>query len=155
MIPHRARAVLPLVLLMTSLSGCAKRQAPVEGGRQQNAAPTGEATITSSDIDRAPAPGESIEKILQGRVAGVVVSRTQDGGIAVRIRGGTSILGNNEPLYVVNGVAIEPGPNGSLTGISPYDIESITVLKDAANLAMYGSRAANGVIVIRTKGTKP
>jgi TonB-dependent SusC/RagA subfamily outer membrane receptor len=57
-------------------------------------------------------------------------------------------------LYVLDGVAIEPGPGGSLSGISPYDIESIRVLKDPTDLTMYGSRGANGVIVIKTKKTK-
>ena len=84
-------------------------------------------------------------------MAGVVVSRTEDGGIAIRIRGASTFTGSNAPLYVVDGVAIQPGPNGSLTGINPYDIASIKVLKEAAETTMYGSRGANGVIVIKTK----
>ena len=107
-------------------------------------------TVTADDIQRT-GPDQPIEKALAGRVAGVVVTRTPDGGIAVRIRGGSSLYGNNEPLYVVDGVAIQPGPNGALTGINPYDIETIRVLKDAAETAMYGSRGANGVIIIKTK----
>lgn len=105
--------------------------------------------VTSDDIERAP--GQSIEEHLRGRVAGVTVTRSSDGGIAVRIRGGTSIYGSNEPLYVLDGVAITPGPGGSLSGVDPYDIESIRVLKDPADTAMYGMRGANGVIVIKTK----
>jgi TonB-dependent SusC/RagA subfamily outer membrane receptor len=108
-----------------------------------------DAGATSTDIERQP--GQPIEEVLAGRVAGVVVTRTSDGGIAVRIRGETSINGNTAPLYVVDGVPIEAGPNGSLTGINPYDIERIDVLKDAASTTMYGVRGANGVIVIRTK----
>ena len=54
-------------------------------------------------------------------------------------------------LYVVDGVTIQPGPNGALTGINPYDIESIKVLKDPADTSMYGMRGANGVIVVTTK----
>jgi TonB-dependent SusC/RagA subfamily outer membrane receptor len=96
-------------------------------------------------------PGKPIEEILASRVSGVRVTRTPDGGIAVQIRGATSIMGDNAPLYVVDGVAITPGPGGSLTGINPYDIASIEVLKDAASTTMYGSRGANGVIVIKTK----
>ena len=111
----------------------------------------GSATVTADDIQRTTGDDQQIEKALAGRVAGVVVSRTSDGGIAVRIRGGSSIYGNNAPLYVVNGMAIEPGPNGALTGINPNDIESIKVLKDPAETSMYGSRGANGVIVIRLK----
>ncbi len=85
------------------------------------------------------------------KVPGVWITRTADGGIAVRIRGTTSLHGNNAPLYVVDGLPIQPGPNGSLTGVNPYDIESIQVLKDAASTSMYGARGANGVIVIKTK----
>ena len=71
--------------------------------------------------------------------------------MAVRIRGGSSIQGNNEPLYIIDGIPIEPGPNGSLTGINPNDIASIEVLKDAASTTLYGVRGANGVIIIKTK----
>lgn len=114
-------------------------------------APTGDATVTSSDIH--PAPDQPIEKVLQGRISGVDVTQGAD-GIIVRIRGQNSVMGA-EPLYVVDGQVIEPGPNGSLSGINPYDIESIKVLKDPASLTMYGSRGANGVIVIKTKkGTR-
>ena len=56
---------------------------------------------------------------------------------------------------MVDGIAIEAGPGGALTGINPHDIESIRVLKDAADTAMYGLRGANGVIVIRTKRPSP
>lgn len=111
-------------------------------------------TVTADDIQRTTGDEQQIEKALAGRVAGVVVSRTPDGSIAVRIRGGSSIYGSNMPLYVLDGVAIEPGPGGALAGISANDIESITVLKDAASLTMYGSRGANGVIVVKTKRTK-
>lgn len=107
--------------------------------------------MTSEDIHRQGGSDEPIEKILQGRVAGVTVSRGSDGGIAVRIRGATSIYGSSEPLYVLDGMPIQPGPNGSLSGVNPYDIESIKVLKDPAETAMYGVRGANGVIVIKTK----
>lgn len=146
-----ARALLPLVVLATVIAGCAQRRPETAREPARGTAPESLSTVTAKQIDQAPAPGESIEKILHGRIAGVVVTPAPDGGIAVRIRGGSSIYGNNEPLYVVNGMTVTPGPNGSLTGISPYDIESITVVKDAASLAMYGSRGANGVIVIKTK----
>jgi TonB-dependent SusC/RagA subfamily outer membrane receptor len=85
------------------------------------------------------------------KVSGIVVTRAPDGGIAIRIRGGSSISSSNEPLYIINGIAFQPGPEGSLTGINPYDIASIEVLKDAAATAMYGVRGANGVIVIKLK----
>ena len=74
-----------------------------------------------------------------------------NGGIAVRIRGAVSFSGDTEPLYVVDGQTIEAGPGGALMGINPGDIEKIEVLKDIGSTSMYGSRGANGVIVIRTK----
>lgn len=104
--------------------------------------------VTSEDIERNA--GQPIEEVLAGRFPGVSVFRTP-GGIAIRIRGGSSILNSNEPLYVIDGIPIQAGPNGSLTGVNPLDIESIEVLKDAASTAMYGIRGANGVIVIKTK----
>jgi TonB-dependent SusC/RagA subfamily outer membrane receptor len=128
---------------MALLGGCKSAQ-PAE----TEPAPVPRADVTSEDIQRAP--GQSVEEILKGRVAGVTVTRS-DGGIAVRIRGATSIYGSNEPLYVLDGVPIQPGPGGSLSGIDPYDIESIQVLKDPADTALYGMRGANGVIVIKTK----
>lgn len=106
-------------------------------------------TVTADEI--ASTPGESIDRYLNGRVSGVVVTPTADGGITVRIRGATSLQGNNAPLYIVDGTPMDPGPGGALFGINMRDIASIQVLKDAASLTMYGSRGANGVIVIKTK----
>jgi TonB-dependent SusC/RagA subfamily outer membrane receptor len=106
-------------------------------------------TVSGEDLDRAG--GDPIEKTLAAKVPGVVLTRTPDGGLAVRIRGTTSISGSMEPLYVIDGLAIQPGPGGALLGINPHDIESIEVLKDAASLSYYGMRASNGVILIKTK----
>jgi TonB-dependent SusC/RagA subfamily outer membrane receptor len=106
-------------------------------------------TVTAQDVRNTPSG--SIEKSLEGRFPGVTVFRTTEGGLAIRIRGAASAVGPNAPLYVVDGVAVEPGPNGDLMGLNPYDIESIKVLKDAASTTMYGVRGANGVIVIKTK----
>jgi TonB-dependent SusC/RagA subfamily outer membrane receptor len=139
--PHVLSA---LGLTIAILAGCKSAQ------RTENQSPPPpRADVTSDDIERSP--GQSIEEILKGRVAGVTVTRSDDGGIAVRIRGVTSLYGSNEPLYVLDGVPITPGPGGSLTGIDPYDIESIKVLKDPAETALYGMRGANGVIEIKTK----
>ena len=140
------RAVLSHGLLLALAVGCSSRSA--NAPRPKPAEPS---TITAEQIQRQGASDEPLEKILQGRVAGVSVSRAADGGIAVRIRGVSSIYGSNEPLYVLDGIPITPGPNGSLSGINPYDIESIKVLKDPVDTAMYGSRGANGVIIIKTK----
>jgi TonB-dependent SusC/RagA subfamily outer membrane receptor len=136
------RILLPLGAAALLVIGC--KSSP----RSTETAPPRTSDVTSEDIQRAP--GQPIEEILKGRVAGVTVTRT-DGGIAVRIRGASSIYSSNEPLYVLDGIAIQPGPGGSLTGIDPYDIESIEVLKDPADTALYGMRGANGVILIKTK----
>ena len=112
----------------------------------------------------------NVNQMLQGRVAGVqmVTNNGEPGGGAqIRIRGGTSISGSNDPLYVVDGVPLQnedvsagaygvadinPAlPRSSLNSINPNDIESITVLKDASATAIYGSRGANGVVLIQTK----
>jgi TonB-dependent SusC/RagA subfamily outer membrane receptor len=115
---------------------------------EQAPEPDNDAAVTSRDIQRQP--GENLEEILRGRVAGVVVTRATDGGLAVRIRGASSFSADETPLYVLDGVPVQPGTNGSLN-LNPYDIESIKVLKDPASLTMYGSRGANGIIVITTK----
>lgn len=138
-----SRVLLSLVLATALASGCGG------SGRRSTAPPSSQPDVTSSDIDRNP--GLSVEEYLKGRVSGVTVSRSSDGGIAVRIRGVSSIYGNNEPLYILDDVPITPGAGGSLTGVNPYDIESIKVLKDPADTALYGIRGANGVVVIKTK----
>lgn len=105
--------------------------------------------MTSEDIARDPS--QPIERVLMSRVPGLWITRTGDGGIAVRIRGVSTINASSAPLYVVDGVPIQTGPGGSLTGINPHDIESIKVLKNPVDTAMYGIRGGNGVIVITTK----
>jgi TonB-dependent SusC/RagA subfamily outer membrane receptor len=101
----------------------------------------------------ANSSGQPIEKILADRVAGVRLGHASDGSLTVQIRG-SSWSDATAPLYVIDGVPIAAGPGGSLSGINPYDIQSIEVLKDAASLTMYGSRGANGVIVIKMKKPK-
>ena len=95
--------------------------------------------------------GEPIDKQIQSKSPGVVVTRTPDGGIAVNIRGSSSVMGSNQPLYVIDDVPFEAGPDGALVGINPHDIESIAVLKNPEDTGIYGSRGANGVILIRTR----
>jgi iron complex outermembrane receptor protein len=135
-------------------------------GTQRKEAVTGSvATVQGADADvgQITAPTE----LIQGRVAGVQIVQNDGSpgaGVNVRIRGGTSISASNDPLYVIDGVPInntatEPtslGQNSSLARnplnlINPGDIESMTVLKDASATAIYGSRGANGVILITTK----
>lgn len=118
-----------------------------------------------------------VQSLIQGRIAGVTVraNGAEPGSpLSIRIRGANSLRGDNEPLYVIDGIivnsstedAADPLQGGSsflsaqngLTGLNPQDIESIEILKDASATAIYGSRGANGVILITTKqgeGGKP
>jgi len=100
-------------------------------------------------------PANSIESLLQGRSAGLqVINSSQDPGASstVRIRGGSSLRGSNSPLLVVDGFPL--GEAGNLKQINPADIVSVEVLKDASSSAIYGSRGANGVILITTNKAK-
>jgi len=121
------------------------------GGGSAPNTPSPEAgkSVTAQDAQRTPT--ESVEKMLEGRFPGVVVQRSPEGGLMIRMSGASSLYGSNAPLYVIDGVPVEAGPNGDLVGLNPYDIQSIRVLKDPANTSMYGVRGANGVIVIKTK----
>ncbi|MEM9856057.1 MAG: TonB-dependent receptor [Bacteroidota bacterium] len=120
-------------------------------------------TVTAEKFEQVPVP--SFENILQGNVAGLNVQSTsgQPGGATnVRLRGIGSINAGSAPLYVLDGVPINIGDltraaetSNVLASLNPNDIESLTVLKDASAAAIYGSRAANGVILITTKRGKP
>ena len=131
--------------------------------------------VTSVRIDDTDASmATSVDKLLQGRAAGVHVSTgnaSPGGAISVRIRGSASLTGSNEPLYVIDGVIVDSSMDdvdnimkggrqasnsaqevqNSLTSLSPQDIESIEVLKDASATAIYGSRGTNGVVIITTR----
>jgi TonB-dependent SusC/RagA subfamily outer membrane receptor len=148
MTPFSLRALLPVFLIGLS-SACHHRNESASGAPPTPSTSAPNSTVTSEDI--AKAPGQSVEQVLMGRFPGVEVTRTSDGGFAVRIRGGSSIRSGNTPLYVLDGVVIDPGPNGYLTGVNLNDIESIEVLKEPAETALYGLRGSNGVIVIKTK----
>jgi len=97
------------------------------------------------------APARQVEELLEGRVAGVQVVRSPDGGVSLRIWGPSSIYGNSEPLYVLDGVPLNVPQGQGLFWLDPSDIHRIDVLKDAAAIAMYGVRGANGVVLITTR----
>ncbi|HEX7847143.1 MAG TPA: TonB-dependent receptor [Chitinophagaceae bacterium] len=106
-------------------------------------------TISAADIMKTPVT--SLEQALQGNAAGVVVTNTSaepGGDISIRVRGGSSIKADNAPLLVVDGFTSDEG----LSSLNPDDIKSIEILKDAGATAIYGSRGANGVILVTTKG---
>jgi len=150
------------VILVNTVSDL--QQVIVTGyGTTKKATNTGSiATVKDADIENLPF--SSVDKALQGKVAGLqsVASSGQPGASqAILIRGASSITASNSPLWVVDGVPINAGDASRLqtTGnllstLNPNDIESISVLKDAASQSIYGSRAANGVIVVTTKKGK-
>lgn len=123
------------------------------------------ASVDAEAVEKLPVL--SVDQALQGQAAGVQVvasSGTPGGGISVLVRGQTSVSAGNAPLYVVDGVPVvnanlsAQGMGGqgtnTLAGLNPDDIESISVLKDASATAIYGARAANGVVLITTKRGK-
>ena len=136
-------------------------------GTAKKSSYSGSATMVRSE-ELAQKPVSSVEQALQGKVAGLQVSTAsgQPGAATTfRIRGTGSLNASSDPLYVIDGVATTStsySKNASdantttsiLSSINPQDIESITVLKDAAAASLYGSRAANGVVIITTKSGK-
>ena len=107
-------------------------------------------SVKTKDLEQRPII--SAAQAIQGRAAGIQVVQPNGApgaGLAVRIRGNTSISASNDPLYVVDGIPVQ-----DISSIAPNDIESMQVLKDASSAAIYGSRAANGVVLITTKQGK-
>ena len=137
-------------------------------GAQRREAITGSVATVGADEANVGVISNA-NQLLQGRVAGVQMTSNSGepgGGAQIRIRGGTSIQASNNPLYVVDGVPLQDEsivarasingvnaalPRNPLNSINPNDIESITVLKDASATAIYGSRGANGVVLVQTK----
>jgi TonB-linked SusC/RagA family outer membrane protein len=126
---------------------------------------TSVSTIEMNELDELPT--SSVAEALQGRISGVDITSTSGdpgAGMSIKIRGNTSLNGNSRPLIVLDGVPYETtigtdfnflsadvADYGSLVDISPADIRSIQILKDAASTAVWGSKGANGVVVINTK----
>lgn len=122
-------------------------------------------SVGAEQIENLPTP--SVDQMIQGRAAGVQISAnsgTPGGGMFVRVRGTTSITAGSDPLYVVDGIPITTTPleaegvggqqTSPIADLNPADIQSIEVLKDASATAIYGARAANGVVIITTKRGK-
>lgn len=129
------------------------KEVVVTYGKQKSREVTGAITqIDASTLQDMPV-GQFAQQ-LQGKVAGVQIAQSsgQPGrGMEFRIRGAASLFLSNQPLFVIDGLPI----TGSINNINPSEIESFTVLKDASSTALYGSRAANGVVLITTKHAKP
>lgn len=157
----------PLTVRLAENSNKLNEVVVIGYGTQKRQELTG--SIASIPGELKTQPISSPERLLQGAVSGVQVTQSTGqpgGGNSVRVRGGTSIIAGNEPLYVIDGFPVYNGESATdagvtsgpkinpLSSLNPSDIESIDVLKDASATSIYGSRGANGVILITTKTGK-
>jgi len=140
--PKVTRVCLPVLLVFAA---CSHR--PAEPSSPDPRPPG--TVLTADDIRNSP--GQSLEQLLLARVPGLTIERAPDGHFKLVIRGRNTILGDDEALFVVNGIALGPAVSGNLAAVDIHDIETVQVLRDAVATASYGVRGANGVIVIRTK----
>lgn len=152
-----AAALLVAAPLALGACGGSKPRAATPPAPRETAAgiqPTqsaGVSTVTGDDISKVPV--QRIEEYLNGRVPGLQVFRDESGNYSIRIRGSQKFgQGGEEPLLVLDGFPVQPGSVSTvLAGLNPQEIARVEVLKDASSTAMYGSRGANGVLVIKTK----
>lgn len=120
------------------------------GTQKKSTLTTAQSSISAKDFEAQPVT--RLDQVLQGRTTGVQVTNATGapgGDVRIRIRGANSVTGENDPLYVIDGFV-----GADFNSINPDDIASIEVLKDAAATAPYGSRGANGVIIVTTKKGK-
>jgi TonB-dependent SusC/RagA subfamily outer membrane receptor len=120
------------------------------GGTRSPRAEKDKHATTATDSQWAGQQAGRAEDLIAGRFPGVDVTAVP-GGVVVRIRGGSTVMGSGEPLFVIDGMVVETAAGGALVGINPADIAKIQVLKDIGSTAQYGVRGANGVILITTK----
>ena len=157
MTPKTVQASKNMIITMIDDSKSLNEVVVIGYGRAKKNDLTGSVTAIKPD-EMSKGITSSASDMLVGKIAGVDVL-TEGGkpgaGAQIRIRGGASLNASNEPLYVIDGLAIDKdgvtGMSNPLAMINPNDIESFTVLKDASATAIYGSRASNGVIIITTK----
>ena len=157
MTPKTVQASKNMIITMIDDSKSLNEVVVIGYGRAKKNDLTGSVTAIKPD-EMSKGITSSASDMLVGKIAGVDVL-TEGGkpgaGAQIRIRGGASLNASNEPLYVIDGLAIDnngvSGMSNPLAMINPNDIESFTVLKDASATAIYGSRASNGVIIITTK----
>ena len=151
----------PVALLTVYALGCAHPNAATPQDRIVDGTTVAKAPDTSRVGHNSPStvtavkdrvgPNEPVEMALLGNVAGLEIRQSAGGGVSIQIHGPCSFYSNCEPLYVLDGTPIQPGPTGSIAWLNPHDIESIEVLKDPSQTALYGVRGGNGVIIIKTK----
>jgi TonB-dependent SusC/RagA subfamily outer membrane receptor len=144
--PLPARLVCGAIALSFGAAACGHPKA------DPGPSPLGTATSSTREVrTTATMPQNmSIEEYLASRSSGVEIGHA-NGTLTVRLRGSSGMYGSTQPLYIVDGVPFTPTTDGGLSGINPYDVASIRALRDAADIAQYGVRGANGVIIIKTK----
>lgn len=162
-LPHLARAACAVFGVLGVLAACHRGSGrapalPTAGGgdsvqvgygTQARRTSTGSIGAIDGAVVRQ-ATVTSMADYLEGRVPGLEVRRLTDGGISLRIRGERSLLAGGEPLLVVDGIILHGADGGTLADLDPRDVRRVEVLKDAGSLAAYGSRGANGVLLITT-----
>ena len=151
-----AGALFGALAALAVLSACGG--GPARAARYTPPAPESEASLTSSvasvsGADMQQAGPQRIEEFLNGRVPGLRVERNESGQLSIRIRGSASLgKSDEEPLVVIDGMPTPQGMNSEvLRMLDPREVHRVEVLKDASTTAMYGSRGAIGVLVIRTR----
>lgn len=129
-----------LLLVALCVAGCGSGNATREASDPN--------VVEGEDVERRQL--QRIEDMLRGQVAGVQVEE-RNGSLVIRIRGSETFgLSSADPLFVVDGIPIQTVTGGALDGLSPYDVETIRVLKNVSETALYGARGSNGVILITT-----
>jgi TonB-dependent SusC/RagA subfamily outer membrane receptor len=157
-----ARAVIFLLLTSAIAGACGGPGLPPAGpapgtvdvgygGSRAKDETTGAVTTVSDKQSVAPGP-LSIEELLRGRVPGLQVLKGAGGRLIFRIRGPNSLMNDQEPLFVIDGVQVPAGQvQSALASLLPQDVRQIDVLKDVASTSVYGMRGAGGVIIINTR----
>jgi len=145
------KVALPAFLAM-SMGACAHSRNGDGKDAMRPPATSAVSTLDGKDLEGRTAT--TFEELLEGQVAGVQIVRPAGGGIALRIRGAGSINGDNEPLYVIDGMPVYVAAGRGIYWLSPGDIQQIDILKDAGATSIYGMRGANGVVLITTKHGK-
>jgi TonB-dependent SusC/RagA subfamily outer membrane receptor len=138
----RGAPVAIVIVSISALLACASTRT--------NGSSTAPSVYASDTSSIGNGDGRTIENLLTARYPGVTVTPAPGGGLMIRIRGGNnSFYGGEQPLYVLDDIPLPPG-SGGIVFVNPYDIKKIEVLKNPADVAVYGMRGGNGVIKITT-----
>lgn len=146
-----ASARASVVLVLVASSACHRRSVPEQAPRPTNGYSASEDTVTNGGlvVDETNRNVRTVADIIEGRFPGVVVLARNDGDYTFRIRGPSSFMASEEPLIIVDGTPLQRG--SGVNFLSPADIARIDILRRPEEIAVYGVRGANGVVIISTK----